>query len=595
MNTKYNVGDRVVIVNERVPRMNEDGHMDKYLGTIMTIRSVDENDSIYPYRMEEDKDDRTMFSDGWFWSNDMINHEATAKLHAEEAVNSETANSESEEAEATKTTVVCSSCGCVIEGVENKDYIIIDGEVYCEECAINGDLAFECERCGKLHPYDDKIIINYDTNDEFLVCNKCFNKMEQHTEIVQCEDCNNWFTNHSDYVIEDIHGDYVCTDCYDNGSYTTCEDCGRAMNTDTDSTYTVHGRYEFEVCEDCIDEYYRCQDCEEWFTDNYVRRDDYDHCICDSCYDDYYHTCEECGEIIHEDDTYWDDDDNCYCHDCYGRNHTSLIKNYGYKPDPEFSLVDSESENPNPMYLGVELETDNGHNTSAVVDDIVEEMNFDSLEHVYCKHDGSLNGSGFEIVSHPCTLKFHSEEMPWSNVFDTLVNNGYRSHDTTTCGLHVHVNRDFFGETQDEQDLHIAKLIMLIDKFWDKVIVFTRRKTDNLNRWAARNNIEVTDTDLTTEILDKVKKQKNNGRYHAINLSNYYTIEFRIFRGTLKYETFIATLQFVSTMCIYAKQISLPEIWKVNFEDIFQNTEYTELRNYLLEKRLIASSDSVSE
>jgi hypothetical protein len=185
--------------------------------------------------------------------------------------------------------------------------------------------------------------------------------------------------------------------------------------------------------------------------------------------------------------------------------------------------------------------------------------------------------------------------MEWDAIMKHLIDNGFRSHDTSTCGLHVHVSRGFFGDTNDEQDLHIAKLIMLIDKFWDKVVIFSRRKSDTLNRWASKNNIEVADNDMTEVIIDKIKKQKNSGRYKAINLTNLYTIEFRIFRGTLKHETFLAALQFVETLCHYAKQISLPEIWRVNFTDIFQNTEYTELRNYLESKGLIASSVSASD
>ena len=48
-------------------------------------------------------------------------------------------------------------------------------------------------------------------------------------------------------------------------------------------------------------------------------------------------------------------------------------------------------------------------------------------------------------------------------------------------------------------------------------------------------------------IMDKAKK--NHGCYVAVNLCNYHTIEFRLFRGTLKYNTFIATLELVAKIC----------------------------------------------
>lgn len=58
MSTRYNVGDRVVIVSERTNSMNDEGKMDKYLGTVMTIREVGcTGNSALPYSMVEDAED----------------------------------------------------------------------------------------------------------------------------------------------------------------------------------------------------------------------------------------------------------------------------------------------------------------------------------------------------------------------------------------------------------------------------------------------------------------------------------------------------------------------------------------------------------
>ncbi len=37
-------------------------------------------------------------------------------------------------------------------------------------------------------------------------------------------------------------------------------------------------------------------------------------------------------------------------------------------------------------------------------------------EHIYCKHDGSLD-EGFEIVSHPATLEYHTKTILWKKDF----------------------------------------------------------------------------------------------------------------------------------------------------------------------------------
>lgn len=60
---KYRVGDRVRIVSERTDDMNSSGGMDKYLGTVMTIKGTFSCDDCYV--MDED-------GTKWVWSEDMI-------------------------------------------------------------------------------------------------------------------------------------------------------------------------------------------------------------------------------------------------------------------------------------------------------------------------------------------------------------------------------------------------------------------------------------------------------------------------------------------------------------------------------------------
>ena len=66
------VGDRVIIVSERVGGgWNNQGLMDKHLGTIMTIRCVSDaaSSTSFTVSMEEDREE---WYDGWSWSHNMI-------------------------------------------------------------------------------------------------------------------------------------------------------------------------------------------------------------------------------------------------------------------------------------------------------------------------------------------------------------------------------------------------------------------------------------------------------------------------------------------------------------------------------------------
>ena len=89
----------------------------------------------------------------------------------------------------------------------------------------------------------------------------------------------------------------------------------------------------------------------------------------------------------------------------------------------------------------------------------------------------------------------------------------------------------------------------------------------------------------------KAIKEKSDAfksdRYYAINVCNDATVEFRCFKGTLKYTTFVATLQFVATMTRYCQQITTADVESVQWEDIFANTEYPELREYMVSRGLL--------
>lgn len=328
------------------------------------------------------------------------------------------------------------------------------------------------------------------------------------------------------------------------------------------------------LCDDCLDELtVVCERCGERILAEDAA--DSDLTLCRHCYNEYYTSCEICGRTIEYDDAcYFDDDsDTPYCSSCYdSRCGSEYIYDYNYKPSPVFFGNGKR-------YLGVELEIDKGGHDDDNARLIANTANRDERR-IYIKHDGSLN-DGMEIVTHPMTLDYHINEMPWLDVLDEAVSLGYLSHKTSTCGLHVHINRDSFGETRDEQEGCISRVLFFVERFWQELLKFSRRTESQIARWAARYGIK----DDPKSTMDNAKKNYS-GRYTCVNLTNYNTIEFRIFRGTLKYNTLIATLQLVNRICDISVTMTDDELTQLNWCDFAAQVTEPELITYLKEKRL---------
>ena len=72
-------------------------------------------------------------------------------------------------------------------------------------------------------------------------------------------------------------------------------------------------------------------------------------------------------------------------------------------------------------------------------------------------------------------------------------------------------------------------------------------------------------------------------------MQNYNTIEFRIFRGTLKYETFVATLELVHEICNRAIESTDREFETMCWGDFVKGIDKEDkpcLINYLKSKEL---------
>lgn len=350
-----------------------------------------------------------------------------------------------------------------------------------------------------------------------------------------------------------------------------------------DNTIEFDGK---KLCLDCFErETLICSHCGKriWYTEN---SGNFDSPLCENCYDEHYTSCVECGRLMHREDAcYEHGGDEPFCSRCYEstREH-DYIEDYYYKPEPIFYGNGNR-------YFGVELEVDCGgeiDNNAAVVMRIGNEDC--GVEHIYCKHDGSLD-DGFEIVTHPMTMDYHLNPMPWNKILTSLKTLGYLSHNAGTCGLHIHVNRTSLGESYEEQEETIARVLFFFEKHWEELLKFSRRNKCQLERWAARYGYK----DHPEDILNHAKSGETNGRYSCVNLQNHNTVEFRIFRGTLRLNTIIATLQLVNRICDVAYSLSDEEIKSTSWTTFVAGCTEPELIEYLKERRIYVNEPIEAE
>jgi formylmethanofuran dehydrogenase subunit E len=371
------------------------------------------------------------------------------------------------------------------------------------------------------------------------------------------------------------NGSYYCGDCWEE--YTVCDRCDDLVPRRYATL--IHGIDEV-WCEYCTDNYAApCDHCGGYFR-RYDLNNDYGDHYCDSCFSEYYFRCDGCGHIYSRYDINGHNGLD-FCNDCY-RDITreEVIHDYSFKPDPQFfGYYGSFGK-----YFGIELEIDRGGENPDNAEKLISIM---PEELIYCKHDGSLN-RGFEIVTHPMSYDYllrHKEDF--TQMLEEALLMGYRSHDAETCGLHIHVSRDYFGGEAGE-----LKALYFFEKFWNKIIKFSRRTQEQADRWAARycqHHDELKDTD------GLYQKAKYSGRYHAINLENRNTLEFRIFRGTLNSTTFFATVQFIEYLTNYLQEITLERLQVLTWTEFVESIPaiiYPELVTYLDARGLYDSPEA---
>lgn len=165
---------------------------------------------------------------------------------------------------------------------------------------------------------------------------------------------------------------------------------------------------------------------------------------------------------------------------------------------------------------------------------------------------------GFEIVTRPMSYK---NSIRFLNNLGKNKHNLLRSWEVGTTGVHIHVNKYSMSR------MEIGKIIKFINDLRNRkfIIMIAKREDKKYAKF------------LNRRILDYNDKSKD-AHYYSINTNKPYTIEFRIFRGTLNTQTLLSYLQFVKSLIEFVKVTEVINLRYENYVEWLQNTNRSRFR-----------------
>lgn len=442
-----------------------------------------------------------------------------------------------------------------------------------------------CICCGIYHPRETAKDRGWHTHGSKWYCPAC----HQH-HYRKCGGCGKWIrASGAETSVMNSRGARVvlCVSCRAGEKWQRCRWCGKyalvgGSHEEHGAFYTDGSRFGDQVltCYGCYGAHFRaCLVCGTYHDVSTMTGIGGGSYVCDTCMDagEYSH-CSYCDRVYCTDSLH-PYGGELYCSDCISRMY---LHDYGYKPRPLFHNRKCENKQKNlKLYLGVELEVDIARGIRVDIDrqGLAKELSGFSDEGVlfYCKTDGSLTG-GLEIVTHPCTLEYHLKDMPWEGILDTVIDAGYRSHDTTTCGLHVHVNKNWFSEISQ---LKVGYFVYSNNPY---LSILGRRSYSDYAKMKSVGN--------RARDVRHVKDPRD--RYYAVNFTPDKTVEFRFIKGTLNIHTLRASLQLVSAICHFCTTTSTTILlkkasgWSRFCDFVKEDTsKFKELIQYMKDKNLL--------
>ena len=207
--------------------------------------------------------------------------------------------------------------------------------------------------------------------------------------------------------------------------------------------------------------------------------------------------------------------------------------------------VDNSINDSNLFYMGFELElveSPDGVSTNELEGLVALATDANLL----AKYDGSVDA---ELVSRPLLINELKEKVKETLFLISESSTNWVSWDQSSeyssggrCGFHIHVNK--------RPIKNIKAIYRFVNRYEDFFKFFSGRK----NLYYCR---------LDPDYMANNYNKRHNYRYSAINNLNTYTLEFRLWRGSLNFQRLSFYIDLTYTLCRYShllNRLSLSDI-----------------------------------
>ena len=383
--------------------------------------------------------------------------------------------------------------------------------------------------------FDEEVIHSMDVRDglaeDYFICDCC-------NEIC-----------HVDSARDAYDDEVICEYCSDD-QYIWSEAMDTYINSDDAFYYRDDQEYyDSPVHYECKSQYGWQSDVSgNWWSDNEERLET----------EDGYSYAE--GE---QDDLYWCDTDEGWY---YSESNMpeGLIRGYHKRPELKFF-------GEGPKFFGLELECD-GSDAEGSEDD-VRSIFEGHMDRFYFNSDGSLD-NGFEAITHPMSPS-EMLKIDWEQITTEMLDRGY-DNDRDTAGIHIHISRRFFNGEKN-----IGRLVRMFSENYSDMIKFARRPRYNAERWADR-----VQGSSRKYAMDFYESARRSGRYVAVNLQNYETVEIRLFHSLASRQHIMACIQLTDVLTDMANLDRYTFGWDI-VNKRAKDKGYTELQEQLLNLELV--------